>query len=230
MWNRVRQIIRSQFNKKPFLPSRLDRLTQNDGERQAAPTLGNIRDDHIARYEFASSFISAGHSVLDLACGVGYGSHLISLQTSCSHVLAIDLSKEAINYAQQFYQNDKIEYRVGDCLTTPLYDEVFDMVISLETLEHIQEDKELLGRFNKTLKKDGGLILSTPNQLAMPFSSEGFPHHIKHYLPKELGILLLNSGFSIDSVYSQPDNNSKNIIPGWDGVFNIVICKKTKKS
>jgi hypothetical protein len=43
------------------------------GERQVAPSIDGIRQDHVARYQWADSIIPAGASVLDLAAVLAMG-------------------------------------------------------------------------------------------------------------------------------------------------------------
>ncbi|MBC8077028.1 MAG: class I SAM-dependent methyltransferase, partial [Chloroflexales bacterium] len=53
--------------------------------------------DHYARYLFASS-VAAGRRALDVACGTGFGSHLLA-ESGATHVLGADLAQDAVDYA-----------------------------------------------------------------------------------------------------------------------------------
>lgn len=69
-------------------------MTLRNGERQVAPDVSGIRRDHVARYEFVAGRLVPGSRVLDLACGVGYGAHILA---KAGHkVIAVDASPEAI--------------------------------------------------------------------------------------------------------------------------------------
>lgn len=210
-------------------PVTTELVARGGGERQASPTLEGIRDDHTGRYRLATEYIENNATVLDMACGVGYGTYIISTETNCNQILAVDISKEAIDYANKFYNSSKITYRQDNCLTTKLDSNSFDVIVSFETIEHINEDRSLISRFFDALKPGGKLLISTPNQLEMPFEPDTFPFHIKHYTPDEFTDLLETGGFSIEKVFSQPDNMSSLIIPGWKGKFNIVVCSKSKQ-
>lgn len=203
-----------------------DLLTQGGGERQAAPNLNGIRSDHIARYKLATRFIPNKAVILDMACGAGYGSYLLATKTKCRRILAVDLSKDAIEYARRYYNSLKIEHRQEDCLMTSLDPEGFDVAVCFETLEHIKEGRKLLIRFFKTIKPGGRLILSSPNQLRMPFNPKRFPFHVRHYTAKELANLIKSVGFSVEKIYSQNVILSKSICSGPEGLFLIFVCKK----
>lgn len=201
--------------------------TMDSGERQISPNLEGIRGDHRGRYEFAKNYVMKGDIVLDMASGVGYGAYILASQTECKKVFAVDLNEEAIEYGKKNYNSPKIEYIAGDCLVVELEPESFDLIISFETVEHICNDRLLLQRFHGLLKPQGKLLFSTPNQEKMPYSKVGFPFHVKHYTPLELECLLPEVGFEIEQRWTQHNNVSPKITEGWDGLFNIAICRKT---
>ena len=76
-------------------------------------TLDQIRPDHVRRYMWAATVLPPGATVLDLACGCGYGSWL--LHSVGLGVTSIDASEEAIQYAQEHYPGPKyIRQRAED--------------------------------------------------------------------------------------------------------------------
>jgi len=85
--------------------------------RQMKPTLSEIRDDHVARYQFAIDQLSAVHfrePILDVGCGVGYGSKMMADQLLDAVVYAIDIDKGAIDYAVEHYSSEFIMYLISD--------------------------------------------------------------------------------------------------------------------
>jgi len=195
------------------------------GERQVSTTLGRIRQDHVGRYKFACKFVDKDDIVLDCACGVGYGSFILARENKLSKVIAIDIEKEAIKFAKKYYYDDKITYRSGDIFSLDIPNDYFDCIVSFETVEHL-DGLELVKLFYKKLKKNGLLIISTPNQDTQPFNREGFPFHLRHYTPLEFSILLTSNGFRILGKYTQHNREKKQISEGWDGLFNVAIAKK----
>ena len=67
---------------------------------------------HIHRYKFASNFIGPGDKVLDGACGSGYGSEIMSINGA--RVTGIDANHEAIEFANQHYAKNSVEFLVGE--------------------------------------------------------------------------------------------------------------------
>ena len=121
--------------------------------------------EHWHRYLFASPFVQ-GKTVLDIACGEGYGSFYLS--SLAKHVVGVDISQEAIDYAASKYIKHNLEFKTGAASKIPIKDEsVFDVVVSFETIEHMAEaDQSLfLAEVKRLLKPNGVFLVSTPNKL-----------------------------------------------------------------
>lgn len=157
---------------------------------------------HTARYEFASKFV-AGKKVLDIACGVGYGSKILQ-QADATHVHGCDISDEAIGYARQHYTSDTITFEVMDATKVTFPDNVFDCVVSFETIEHIKNYEDMIMEFYRILKDNGLLIISTPNREidSKDDSKPNNPFHIMEFNRQEL-LDLLGKKFSNVCLYSQ---------------------------
>jgi 2-polyprenyl-3-methyl-5-hydroxy-6-metoxy-1,4-benzoquinol methylase len=196
------------------------------GERQVAPTLENIRADHRARYEFAAGLIPRGARVLDVACGVGYGSKILSDRSPAAEIRAADISEGAIAYAREHYQTPKVQFDVGDALELDWPAGHFDVAVSFETIEHLPDAPHFLSRLRAALRPGGLLICSVPNQDRLPFDPKRFKHHVRHYRPQEMEDLLNAAGFVVERRHTQPDAASGEIRPNWNGQFNIAVCRK----
>ncbi len=126
----------------------------------------NITDDnterHLARYKFALNFIKKDGYCLDCACGSGYGSRI--LNGRASKVLGVDLSYEAISFAQKNNTLNGIEFKQSDLDNLEFEDATFDTIVSIETLEHVPNNVFLkfLENIEKWLKKGGIFIGSSP--------------------------------------------------------------------
>lgn len=110
----------------------------NNGERYDPNILADfgINDhDQTARYYLARSLTNPKEEILDIACGTGYGTLLLSEKSN--HITGVDVSPDAIKYAQKNYQkNNKIDFVVSDLFS---YNKPADSVISFETIEHINK-------------------------------------------------------------------------------------------
>ncbi len=195
--------------------------------RQTGPTLADIRDDHIERYLLAASLLKPGWRVLDIACGVGYGSFLMAERVAGVEVDGVDVAEEAIAYAREHYAHGNVRYGLGDALTSELRKAHYDAVVSFETLEHLSDDRRFMERLYDAVRPGGRLILSSPNEDVLPFSPSSFPYHVRHYTSREMEELLKECGFYVLVRLSQTDREGGGVRAGFGGAFSIVVCSKS---
>jgi len=141
--------------------------------------------EHMSRYFFAAQFIQ-GKKVLDVSCGSGYGSYYL-LERGSREVTGVDITSEAIQYAQKRYQAKKLTFIKADAENLPFPDQSFDIVVSFETIEHLHRQKKFLQEVKRILNISGVFIISTPNAYAYP---KGNKYHIKELKPKQLRKLI----------------------------------------
>lgn len=104
----------------------------NDGER-FDPVISPFFDvSHIPRYKFALQYLHKGDTVLDLACGSGYGVKILS--DSCKKVYGVDFSSDAIEYARNKNGSANSTFVISDFFSNKIR---ADVVISFETIEHL---------------------------------------------------------------------------------------------
>lgn len=198
---------------------------KRSGERQVATDLSGIRADHVGRYKFASQYIKPEMNVLDIACGIGYGSYVLASTLPEVKVLGIDIEQRAIDYANKHYKCDNNKFSVGDASNLNLENESFEAVVSFETIEHLNQPELFIKNIKKVLKEDGLFIVSSPNQTMLPFDKTKFPFHEQHFTSDELSRLLIVSGFEIVDVYSQPGKESEEVINSDSGLYLIIVAK-----
>ncbi|MHB8464573.1 MAG: class I SAM-dependent methyltransferase [Acidimicrobiales bacterium] len=160
--------------------------------------------EHVARYRFAASYV-AERVVVDIACGTGYGTAMLAAGSPVS-VVGVDISPDAVAHALAHYAG---EYVVGD-VTTFGDDEAYDLVVSFETIEHVEDAAAALANLHRILRPSGQLIVSSPfRPLTSPWarSAASTPRnkfHVREFVPSELESLLVHAGFVVDGpVYGQ---------------------------
>lgn len=148
----------------------------------------------VHNYEFCLPY-TKGKRVLDVPCGTGWGTSIIS---NAEEVVGVDICPEAISYAKQhFIAGPRFNYVVGDMarLTFPAHR--FDAVLCLEGFEHIDQSAGLsfLGEASRVLRPDGIMIMTCPilNDLG---KHSGNKYHISEYEGRAL-VTLLNMSFDI---------------------------------
>lgn len=147
------------------------------------------REEHLARYHFASSRLPRGGRVLDLACGTGEGTALLRDLGFC--VVAMDLSQEACRRARAALGPSGAVVR-GSGLELPLPDASVDAVVSFETVEHLPTPDLFLRELTRVLRPGGVLHLSTPNaRVTNPGGGQPEnPFHLEEFTPEQLRGLL----------------------------------------
>jgi len=95
---------------------------------------------HVERYALLRQF--AKGVVCDAACGCGYGSYLLATNPDVKSVIGIDSNAEIIDFANQEYASNKVSFVHHD-LNTWTTDRAIDMLLSVETIEHIPDQLTL---------------------------------------------------------------------------------------
>jgi len=136
---------------------------------------------HLARYLLAKEFV-VGKRVLDMACGEGYGSYLMK-QWGAESVVGIDIDAETIEKAKELFQAENLEYYTSNAENVDFLDEKsFDIVVSFETLEHVDEPEKYLHEIKRVVKDDGVVIISCPNDhYYYPTEAITNPYHKRKY-------------------------------------------------
>lgn len=183
-------------------------------ERQTAETLDQIRADHVARYRYAAAVV--GGSVLDAACGCGYGSAILA--DAGHRVRGVDQDAGAVAFARAHHRRARTEFSVGDVAHAP---GAYDWVVCLETLEHLEDDGAALRHFARIAR---GLVLSVPNQLVYAFEPARHVHHKRHYTPGELAAVLRGAGWDAITWASQRWPASAAVEAGVAGAYLLVTA------
>jgi hypothetical protein len=102
----------------------------------------------------------------------------------------------------------------------------FETVVSLETLEHLEQPEGALEAFRKACK--GKLIASVPNEDFYQFKAEVFAKdespHFRHYRPHEFQDLLEGCGFKVVERFCQKSKQDPEVVKGVDGRYMVFVC------
>jgi len=172
---------------------------------------GGMYAEHMVRYQFASQFVK-NKSILDLACGSGYGSVFLK-KMGATHVKGIDSSVETVSYCNAKYNDVGVDFVVGNVNNITSDDNSVEVIVSMETLEHVDSETQhkFLGEVSRVLKDDGVFIVSTPNIAVTPGNN---PFHLKELTYLEFSELL-NKYFSNVKIFFQ-DNVEASFITSDD--------------
>lgn len=156
----------------------------------------------IARYDFASQFVR-GKTVLDVACGDGIGTAYL-LSKGAKTICSGDISTDSIRHAKKL-AGASCSFVVLDACALPFKEETFDTIVSIETIEHLNDQEKFLHECRRTLKEEGWLICSTVNRDSFSQNQRKpwFPGHAKELSIDEFS-RLLGKYFDQVTIYGLP--------------------------
>jgi SAM-dependent methyltransferase len=137
---------------------------------------------HLAVYEWIAKRC-AGLEVIDMACGEGYGVDVLARRAR--RVTGVDANPEAHEHARLRYSRPGMRF-VRDMVER--FAEPCDVVVFLQTIEHVLEPVSVLRHFKAMLRAGGAAYVSTPNllMLAPPGAAKSDnPWHLREYRAEE---------------------------------------------
>lgn len=160
------------------------------GERFVPGVGGEIEAEHLSRYLFAAP-LCAGRRVLDIACGEGFGSAMLA--GVAKEVVGMDIDAPTIELARRNYGADgdeRLSFAVGSCEKIPAKRGSFDVVVSFETIEHIEDQTGFLREVRRVLRPGGVFVCSTPDKSVYLAGQAANPFHKKELTAAEFEKLL----------------------------------------
>jgi 2-polyprenyl-3-methyl-5-hydroxy-6-metoxy-1,4-benzoquinol methylase len=133
---------------------------------------------HLAVYQWIAGRC-AGLEVVDMACGEGYGTDVLARRAA--RVTGVDANPEAHEHARLRYARPGVRF-VRDLVER--WAEPCDVVVFLQTIEHLEDPKAVLDHFRELLRPGGTAYVSTPNVLTLaPPGAEKSdnPWHVREY-------------------------------------------------
>lgn len=149
---------------------------------------------HLERYEWAAGRVPGGR-LLDLACGVGYGTALLADASPRSFIVGADLSRDAVEHARRHYARPRIAFVRSDGAGWASSGS-FDGIVCLETLEHVPDPETFFRGLVRVLRPGGTLVTSVP----VTPSVDANPHHLTDFT--EASIQRLGRSLGLEPVDS----------------------------
>ena len=151
------------------------------------------------RYELISRIVGEVNGgepenfrILDAGCGTG---QMLQHLGGFGHAIGIDTSPEAIRFAA----TRNVEHLVlGSILELPFPENTFDCVLSLDVIEHVDADVELIRYLADVLKPGGHLVLTVPAFHALWSEHDEVNWHKRRYRAPQLREILTSHGLEIE--------------------------------
>ena len=142
------------------------------------------RHDAAYRWITANLPIDPTGRVLDAGCGEGYGAEQLRLAGADS-VTGLDYEHMTLRHVRRVYP--QLNVVRGNLVQTAFATGTFDLVTSLQTIEHLWEQPRFVTECARIVKPTGTLVLSTPNRLTFP---SGNWYHTRELTAAEFAELL----------------------------------------
>lgn len=157
------------------------------------------------KYRLVESYLKhfappAGYSVI-LESGCGPGNFLTRLKRYGKVVVGMEIIFEPLRKAES------LGHRVlnADASSYPLRDGSVDLIVMVDVLEHIKDEKKALSEAKRILRPGGHLLLSVPAFQSLWGAHDEIYGHHRRYRTQELFKKVQNSGFSvIKNSYVEP--------------------------
>ena len=190
--------------------------------------------EHFVRY-FACAKLAQGKRVLDAASGSGYGTAILA--RNATRASGLDVSPDAVRSARSEHQAENLEYVVGSVAAMPFEDNVFDLAVSFETVEHVSgsAQREFFSEVHRVLTPAGLFVVSTPDK---HLAGQTNPYH-EHELDQSEFLSLIEGRFSNVDLYFENVWEYAEILragetvsaaavhmhaPPSDGTYMIAVC------
>lgn len=128
--------------------------------------------------------------ILDAGCGAG---STIKILERYGKVTGIDINENMV----KFCRKNKIDVINANVTRLPFKDDSFDLVVILEVLEHLKEEKKALAEIYRVLKFDGLILISVPAFPLLWGNQDIAALHKRRYSKIELIEKVQDVGFSV---------------------------------
>ncbi|HII00168.1 TPA: class I SAM-dependent methyltransferase [Methanosarcinaceae archaeon] len=178
-------------------------LSSYEQEEQALPGMHKYLQSGwykymIGRYLFSLKFVR-NKLVLDTACGLGWGSYLISDYPK--YLMSVDIDDKSLDFAKKQWKSNEIEFKKMSILELSKLNTNFDVVLSYEVIEHLEyyDGLTYVNEVSKVLNSKGIFILSpyfpdNEKDARMAEKKNKFHPHI--YTKNEMNSILQKNDFS----------------------------------
>ncbi len=143
-----------------------------------------------------NKYINDGDRILDVGFGLGYGMNIMSIKAKEVH--GVDIDQKVLDYCNtnvlgKNYKVKKLSLYDGYHIDYP--DNYFDIVSSVDVLEHVEDYHKFLDELLRVSKR--GVFISTPNRRPEFTKKDGSPKnqwHLREWSYEELDSILKKHG------------------------------------
>lgn len=131
-------------------------------------------------------------NILDLGCGTGA---MLKVAKQYGNVYGMDYNSSAVAYCNDILHENVKQGSLPN--KVPYKNNMFDVIMCLDVLEHVKEDVESLETIFNLLKNNGIAIITVPAFQFLWGYNDDLVHHFRRYTKDDLISKSKNVGFSI---------------------------------
>ncbi len=139
----------------------------------------------------------SGSRILDVGCGTGANLSVLKEKFPTFVFHGVDFELEPLRFCRAEHSDALSQADVTDL---PFKSSTFDLIVGLDTLEHVRDDARALKELLRISRPGGSILLTVP---AFPFlwgNIDDIGHHFRRYRRRELVQKIESTGFRITEV------------------------------
>ncbi|MGC8802484.1 MAG: class I SAM-dependent methyltransferase [Bacteroidales bacterium] len=133
--------------------------------------------------------------ILDAGSGFGQYSYFISRFSDNWQITGVDINEQQVNdcntFAQKLGKNDRMKFQTAD-LTTFVEPGRYHLILSVDVMEHIEDDRAVFRNFYQSLHDNGMVLISTPSDKG---GSDAHSHNDDSFIEEHV-----RNGYSIEDI------------------------------
>ena len=147
--------------------------------------------------DFIDRYLSTNdnHKILDIGCGSGL---MLNALEQIGDTYGMDMSDEAINFSREIFSGTVKKGMLPDNI--PYDEEYFSIVIALDVIEHVNDDRASLAAIRSHIVEGGQAIISVPACMFLWSEHDVLNEHKRRYTLEELKGKLIEAGFTIEKI------------------------------
>lgn len=154
------------YNRLPFK----DETVLNYGYQGSENLTVDPKEQHLRNrlqlyYHVVSGVDIENKDVLEVGSGRGRGAYFVAIQMHPKSLKAIDLSSKSVEFAQEHYEKEGLEYSVGNASNLPFADESFDVAINIESSHWYPNTQAFFAEIKRVLKPKGHFLFADSRRI-----------------------------------------------------------------
>jgi|GEM_PF-5112905 len=161
-------------------------------------------------------------ALLDIGCGTGDIIFELLKKNKDSTALGVDFSGEMIEIAKKEAQKEKLEKRCRfERMDIEKFEDLtgkkFDLILAVGLMEYLEDDRKFLKNIEKTMKKNGVLILTVPNNTGLFYKTDRAISAVYYFIKDNF---LTKNIFDFIKFVVLKKKRTKTIKPGQQKTYN----------